>query len=170
MKKKIITSTYLNEAIKHEIKLFLDEDDYYISVKKLVHLSEKFIIRDNVIAMDDGYYILEIIPKKENYALRIFLDNKKNIIEYYFDIIKESGLDSTYKVPYFIDLYLDITVYNNEINILDEEEFINAYKEGDISLEDYNLVLKIKDKLINEIKTGNNKLMNLDYTKYLKDF
>lgn len=75
MKKKIITSTYLNEAIKHEIKLFLDED-----------------------------------------------------------------------------------------------EFINAYKEGDISLEDYNLVLKIKDKLINEIKTGNNKLMNLDYTKYLKDF
>ena len=64
MKKKIITNTYLNEAVKHEIKLFLDEDDYYVSVKKLVQLTEKFIIRNNVIAMDDGYYILEIIPTK----------------------------------------------------------------------------------------------------------
>lgn len=167
MKKKIITNTYLNEAIKHEIKLFLDEEDYYVSVKKLVKLSEKFIIRKNVIAMDDGYYILEIIPKKDNYALRIFLDDKKNVIEYYFDIIKESGLDSIYKVPYFIDLYLDITVYNGEIGILDENEFLDAYKNGDLSEEDYSLVLETKEKLINEIKNNTNKLMNLDLNKYL---
>ena len=103
MKKKIITNTYLNEAIKHEIKLFLDEEYYFVSVKKLVHLSEKFIIRNNVIAMDDGYYILEIIPKNDNYALRVFLNDKKEVIEYYFDIIKESGIDKEYKVPYFND-------------------------------------------------------------------
>ena len=169
MKKKIITNTYLNEAVKHEIKLFLDEDDYYVSVKKLVHLTEKFIIRKNVIAMDDGYYILEIIPKNDNYALRIFLDDKKNIIEYYFDIIKESGLDSIYKVPYFIDLYLDITLYKGEIGILDEDEFLSAYKDGDLSEEDYKLVLETKERLIEEIKNNTNKLMNIDYNKYLKN-
>ena len=105
MKKKIITNTYLREAEQYTIKLFLNEDDYYISVKKLIHLSEKFIIRDNIVAMDDGYYIMEIIPKKGNYALRLFIDNNKRIVEYYFDIIKESAIDEEYKVPYFIDLY-----------------------------------------------------------------
>lgn len=168
MKKKIITNTYLNEAIKHEIKLFLDADDYYVSVKKLVHLSEKFIIRNNVVAMDDGYYILEIIPKNDNYALRIFLNDKKEIIEYYFDIIKESGIDKIYKVPYFIDLYLDITLFNGKISILDEEEFEEAYKNKDITNDDYNLVLKTKERLIKEIETNTNKLMNIDYTKYLE--
>ena len=122
MKKKIITNTYLREAEQYTIKLFLNEDDYYISVKKLIHLSEKFIIRDNVIAMDDGYYIMEIIPKKGDYALRLFIDKNKKIVEYYFDIIKESGMDGEYKVPYFVDLYLDITVlHTGRIDILDED-------------------------------------------------
>ena len=162
MKKKIITNTYLNEAIKHEIKLFLDEEDYFVSVKKLVHLSEKFIIRNNVIAMDDGYYILEIIPKNDNYALRVFLNDKKEVIEYYFDIIKESGIDKEYKVPYFIDLYLDITLFKGQIGILDEEELETARIEKDITEEEYKLVLKTKEKLINEIKTNTNKLMNIE--------
>ena len=168
MKKKIITNTYLNEAIKHEIKLFLDEEDYFVSVKKLVHLSEKFIIRNNVIAMDDGYYILEIIPKNDNYALRVFLNDKKEVIEYYFDIIKESGIDKEYKVPYFIDLYLDITLFKGQIGILDEEELETARIEKDITEEEYKLVLKTKEKLINEIKTNTNKLMNIDFSKYLE--
>lgn len=168
MKKKIITNTYLNEAIKHEIKLFLDEEDYFVSVKKLVHLSEKFIIRNNVIAMDDGYYILEIIPKNDNYALRVFLNDKKEVIEYYFDIIKESGIDKEYKVPYFIDLYLDITLFKGQIGILDEEELETARIEKDITEGEYKLVLKTKERLINEIETNTNKLMNIDFSKYLE--
>ena len=111
MKKKIISKTYLREADKYQIKFYLDEEDYYVSVKKLVHVTDKFIINNgNTIAMDNGYYIVEIIPKKEKYAMRIFLNDKKEVIEHYIDIIKESGLDSEYNIPYFIDLYLDITV------------------------------------------------------------
>lgn len=169
MKKKIITNTYLREAEKYNIKLFLDEDDYYISVKKLIHVSEKFVIRDNIVAMDNGYYIMEIIPKNDNYALRLFIDSNKNIIEYYFDIIKESGIDKEYKVPYFIDLYLDITVlYSGRIDILDEDEFNEAYEKKDITKEDYEIVLKTKERLLNEIKNNTNKLMKIDYLKYLK--
>ena len=169
MKKKIITNTYLREAEKYNIKLFLDEENYYISVKKLIHLSEKFIIRNNVVAMDDGYFIMEIIPKKGNYALRIFIDSNKNIVEYYFDIIKESGIDEEYKVPYFIDLYLDIAVlYTGRIDILDEDEFIEAYEKKDITKEEYEIVLKTKEKLLKEIKKDTNKLMKIDYLKYLK--
>ena len=169
MKKKIISNTYLREAEKYNIKLFLDEEDYYISVKKLIHLSEKFIIRNNVVAMDDGYFIMEIIPKKGNYALRIFIDSNKNIVEYYFDIIKESGIDEEYKVPYFIDLYLDIAVlYTGRIDILDEDELLDAYDKKDISKDDYELVLKTKDRLLEEIKNNTNDLMKIDYMKYLE--
>ena len=169
MKKKIITNTYLKEAEQYTIKLFLNEDDYYISVKKLIHLSEKFIIRDNIVAMDDGYYIMEIIPKKGNYALRLFIDNNKKIVEYYFDIIKESGIDKEYKVPYFIDLYLDITVlYTGKVDILDEDELLEAYDKKDITKKEYEMVLKTKEKLLKEIKNNSNQLMKIDYLKYLK--
>lgn len=169
MKKKIITNTYLREAEQYTIKLFLNEDDYYISVKKLIHLSEKFIIRDNIVAMDDGYYIMEIIPKKGNYALRLFIDNNKKIVEYYFDIIKESGIDKEYKVPYFIDLYLDITVlYTGKVDILDEDELLEAYDKKDITKKEYEMVLKTKEKLLKEIKSNSNQLMKIDYLKYLK--
>ena len=113
MKKKILSNTYLNEAQKYQIKFYLDEEDKYIIVKKLIKLSKLFIIKNNVIAMDDGYYVIEFIPKNKNYALRLFLNDKKEVIEYYFDIIKESCIDKELKIPYFIDLYIDITIQKN---------------------------------------------------------
>ncbi len=168
MKKKILSSTYLKEAQKYQIKFYLDEEDKYIVVKKLIKLSKKFIIQNDVIAMDDGYYVIEIVPKNKNYALRLFLNDKKEIIEYYFDIIKESGIDKELKVPYFIDLYLDITIQKNKkVNILDEEELNDALKSKDITKKDYELVLKVKEQLLKEIKEQSNDLMNLDYMKYL---
>lgn len=168
MKKKILSSTYLKEAQKYQLKFYLDEEDKYIVVKKLIKLSKKFIIQNDVIAMDDGYYVIEIVPKNKNYALRLFLNDKKEIIEYYFDIIKESGIDKELRVPYFIDLYLDITIQKNgKVNILDEEELNDALKSKDITKKDYELVLKVKEQLLKEIEEQSNDLMNLDYMKYL---
>ena len=51
MKKKLLSNTYLNEAEKYQIKFFLDEEDKYVVVKKLIKLSKPFIIKNNVIAM-----------------------------------------------------------------------------------------------------------------------
>lgn len=167
MKKKVITSTYLRETTKHELRIFY-EDDCYISIKKLINITKPFIIANNIIAMDNGYYIVEIIPKIGNCALRLFLDDKKEIIEYYFDIIKESGLTED-KVPYFIDLYLDITVdRNGNINILDQSELDDALREGDISNEDYNLVIRVKDEIINSIKNNTCTLMEKDISRYIE--
>lgn len=33
MKKKMITKTYLRDVSKYQIKLYLDEEDFYVSVK-----------------------------------------------------------------------------------------------------------------------------------------
>ena len=59
MKRKIISNTYLRDVDKYQIKLFLDNDNYYISVKKLIKVREKFIIKDNLCVMDNGYYVFE---------------------------------------------------------------------------------------------------------------
>ena len=170
MKKKIISSTYLRDVDKYQIKLFLDEEDYYIAVKKLIHVKEKFIIQNNLCVMDNGYYIFEVIPKKENYAMRLFLDNKKTPLEYYFDISKNNSLYMDTKIPCYDDLYLDITYLNGKINILDEDELLEAHRIGDITNKDLELVYKVRDKLLEEIKTGTNKVMNIDYKKYLNKF
>ena len=170
MKVKVITNTYLREAEKYQVKLFLDEDDYYVSVKKLIRVTEKFIINDGLCVMDNGYYVLEIVPKNDNYAMRLFFSDKKEPLEYYFDICKNTRLDEVSKVPCYDDLYLDITYLDGDINILDEKELLEAYDNGDISNKDFELVYKVRDKLLNEIKSKTNILMNIDYTKYLEGF
>ena len=52
---------------------------------------------------------------------------------------------------------------------LDEDELYNAYETGDISKEDLSLALNSKEKLLAEIKETTNKLMQIDYMKYLRD-
>ena len=172
MKKKIISNTYLRNVDKYQIRIFLDEDEYYISVKKIIHTNEKFIIKDNLCVIDDNYYVFEVVPKNDNYAMRIFLDDKKNPLEYYFDICKNNGLYENTNIPCYDDLYLDITYLctTGEINILDEDDLIEAYKIGDISKEDLDLVYHMKDRLLDEIKKKKNKAMNIKVKKYLKGF
>lgn len=170
MKTKIITNTYLRDIDKYQIKLYLDEDNYYISVKKLISVRKKFIIKNDLCVIDNGYYVFEVIPKNDNYAMRLFLNSNKEPLEYYFDICKNNRLDSVSKIPCYDDLYLDITYLDGYINILDEDELITAYESGDISKEDYELVYHMKDKLLEEITNKNNEVMNIDYMKYLNDF
>ena len=169
MKKKIMTHTYLRDVSQYRVKLFMDIDDCYISVKKLVKVDIPFVIHGNVTVMDDDFYVLEVVPKNENYAMRLFLNDKKEALEYYFDICKNNRLDSN-KIPCYDDLYLDITYLDGKINILDEKELLEAYKFGDINQEDYDLVYKMKDLLLEEINNKTNKMMNIDYMKYLNDF
>ena len=170
MKKKLLSNTYLNEAEKYQIKFYLDETDKYIVVKKLIKLSKKYIIKNNITLMDNGYYLIEIVPKNKNYALRIFLNDQKEPVEYYIDITKENGIDKDTKIPYFIDLYLDIIIQNNgEVNIIDEDELKDALKNSDITEDDYQLAHCVKENLLKEIDENNNDLINLDYMKYLKE-
>lgn len=167
MKKKILSNTYLRDVSKYQIKFYLDEDDYYVSVKKLIKVEQKFIIDNGLCVIDDDFYILEIVPKNENYAMRLFLDNNKKPLEYYFDICKNNRLDEKSLIPCYDDLYLDITYLDGKIKILDQDELETALVNNEITKADYELVFVVKDKLLEEINNKTNKLMNLDYSKYL---
>lgn len=167
MKKKIISNTYLRDIEKYQFKLYLDEDDYYIAVKKIIKVREKYILKCGLCVMDENYYVFEVIPKNENYAMRLFLNDKKEPLEYYFDISKNPSLYEKTNIPCYDDLYLDITYLDGKIEIKDEDELLEAYESKDITDEDMEIVYKTRDKLLEEIKNHTNKIMNIDYNKYI---
>lgn len=168
MKRKYSSKIFLDVAKEYELDIYYDKEDYYVIVKKFKKVIEPFITLKGNCLIDDGYYILEIIPKNENYTMRIFVNDNKEILEYYFDITYKNGLDEDTNVPYYEDLYLDITVKNNKIEILDEDELQEALNNKEITKEQFDLANITKDELIKSIQNKTNKYMNLDIKKYLK--
>lgn len=168
MERKYSSKIFLDIAKEYEINIYYDKEDYYLIVKKFKKVIEPFITLNGNCLLDDGYFIVEIIPKNENYAIRIFLNDKKETLEYYFDITLRNGLDEESNIPYYDDLYLDITVKDNKIEILDENELQEALNNKEITKEQFDLANKTKDELVKTIKNKTNKHMNLDIKKYLK--
>jgi predicted RNA-binding protein associated with RNAse of E/G family len=77
----------------------------------------------------------------------------------------QNGLDEETRIPYYDDLYTDITVVQKNIEVLDEEELEEALNMGKISKAEYNIANATRDKLIQSI---NNKYMNLNLERYLR--
>ena len=71
MKRKYSSKIFLDIAKEYEINIYYDKEDYYLIVKKFKKVIEPFITLNGNCLLDDGYFIVEIIPKNENYAIRI---------------------------------------------------------------------------------------------------
>lgn len=168
MRKKLISKTYLKDVNKYELNIYFDKEDYFLSVKKFIDVEKPFILESGLCLIDNGYYIVEVIPKRENYAMRVYFNEKKKRIEYYFDISLENGLDEESNIPYYNDLYLDITINREgKIKVLDEDELLDALNKKEITKEEFNLANKTKELLLDSIKNESNKYMKLDLKKYL---
>ena len=168
MRKKLISKTYLRDVEEYNLKIYINNNDYYLCVKKIINTSNPFILTNGICLIDNGYYIVELIPKNENYSIRIYYNEDKEILEYYIDISLKNGLDEETKIPYYDDLYIDITITNGEIEVLDENELVDAYNNKNISINDYELAIETKNKLLREIKEHSNKYINMDFREYLK--
>ena len=168
MRRKLISKTYLKDVEEYELNIYFDKEEYYLSVKKFINVKNPFIIESGLYLIDNGYYIVEVIPEKENYIMRVYFNEKKERIEYYFDITLENGLDKESNIPYYDDLYLDITVnIEGKLKVLDEDELIEALDKKEISKEEFDLANKTKELLLDSIKNESNKYMKLDLEKYL---
>lgn len=168
MRKKLVSKTYLRDVDKYNLKMWVDNNDCYIVAKRIINIKEPFTVSDGRCLIDNGYYIVEVLPKKENYSMRVFFNDKKERLDYYFDITKENGMDEVSNIPYYDDLYLDVTVRDNNIKILDDDELKEALDKMKITKEDYNMAIETKDKLIESIKNKSNKYMNMNLEMYLE--
>lgn len=168
MRKKLISNTYLKGIDKYRLEIFYDNKEYFFSIKRIIDTKNPFILSNGYCLIDNGYYIVEVIPKNENYAMRIFFDKNKKRLEYYFDISLKNGIDEESKIPYYDDLYLDITIDDKgNVVVLDENELREALENKQISKENYNLANETKDRLLDSIKNNTNKFIKLDWESYL---
>lgn len=167
MRKKLISTTYLKDVDRYNLNIFFNQSDYYVCVKKIIDIKTPFVSPIGTYLINNGYYIIEVIPKKENYAMRVFFNEKKERLLYYFDITRSNGVDEKTKIPYYDDLYLDVTFANGEIRVLDEDELQEALDRNLISKDDFVLANKTKDLLVESINKKENKYINLDLESYL---
>ena len=167
MRKKLISKTYLRGVNKYELKIYFNLEDCYISVKKIIDIKEPFILSNGLCVIDNNYYIMEVIPKNENYAMRVFFNNNKEILEYYFDVSLENGLDSESGIPYYDDLFIDVTKTKDKVEILDEDELKEALDNNEISIAYFKLANKVRDILLDQINNENNQYMNMNLKQYL---
>ena len=168
MREKLISKTYLRDVNRYKLEIYYDKEDYYLSIKKILNIEKPFILENGLCLIDNNYYIVEVLPKNENYAMRVYFNEKKERLEYYFDISLKNGLDEETRIPYYDDLYTDITVVQKNIEVLDEEELEEALNMGKISKAEYNIANETRDKLIQSIKNKNNKYKNLNLERYLR--
>ena len=109
----------------------VDEEYFkgYICNVKIKDVNKPLIVNNGVSEIcikDNGYEWFEVYPDNENYAITIMFDEKLNLIEWYFDIAKEVGIENS--IPYEDDLYLDMIITpDGQKLVLDEEELIDAF-------------------------------------------
>lgn len=112
-----------------------------------------------VCIVDHGYVWLQHFPLNGNYVLTSTFNDHGELVQCYFDIARKVGVTEE-SIPYLDDLYLDVVVLpDGKIFTLDEDELIEAYREGIITKEDYDFANQTADELLASIQNGSNYLL-----------
>lgn len=100
---------------------------------RVVYGGKEFIL------CDDGYSGIIFLPDHTHWCASAVFDDKKQVVEWYFDMTKQHGIDER-GIPYFDDLYLDLVVAPDfSVRILDEDELKEALEIGHITQADFDL-------------------------------
>ena len=156
----------------------------YITLKEVNDLTKPHKIPVNgrwITKLDKNYTILEYTPLDKLYNVRVHINDKEQILEYYFDIILQNEIRKIEgkDIPFYNDLYLDVIYYQkvatqtgNFILLDDRDELKDALNDGKIDQEEYDLAYEVANSLMEELLTNNNIFVNRglkDYYKYRKN-
>ena len=160
-----------------------DELNSYVTLKEIINLKEPHSIPVNgkwIRKLDKGFTILEYSPLDKLYNVRVHINDKHEILEYYFDVILDHEIRNIdgKDIPYYNDLYLDVILYTSKatnsssfILLDDRDELKEALKQGKIDQEEYELAYYVANGLMKELREGRNKFVNrklIDYYRYRK--
>lgn len=103
------------------------------------------------VLFDNGYTCVTFLPDIGNWCVNAIYDVDGHIVEWYFDILKDKGIDITGRHFYY-DLYLDVVILPDyQVVILDEDELQEALDSGIIDEDDYNMAYKTSEYIINVV-------------------
>lgn len=175
MKKKYANYHNKEKVIEKDFKCkYFNDEDFvgYICLLTVVKAKERMIVKregKDVVIIDDNFKWLEVYPENnKNICVSILINDKEEIIDWYFDIAKDTKLTEKGE-PYIEDLYLDIILYNSgNIEYLDEDELQDAVNIGDITKDDSELAYKVANELVKKIDGKIKELTDFTY-KYYKE-
>lgn len=155
MKKKYADCSKIDAIEEKEFKKVVLKNDPYFATAcctTILKVKEKWEVsrenKENETILDIGYKWVNLYPKDENFVITAIFNAKLELVEFYFDIAKKVKYKS--RIPYILDLYLDIVITkDNQVIFLDEEELKKALDELVINPKDYELAKKTADKIIN---------------------
>lgn len=134
---------------------------------KFKSINRKINISNGTCILDNNCEWLEFYDYNSKIKLSALYNNKKEIIEWYFDIAREIGNENG--CPYEDDLYLDVVVNpNGEILLLDEDELKEAFDRLEVSQETYDMAYNEANNLMEKLKGNKDKLEKFT-NRYLKD-
>ena len=114
-----------------------------------------YINGERVKKLDKDFTIIEYTPLDKKYNVRIHVNDKKEILEYYFDIIAENKIKDG--IPFYNDLYLDVVYFQpaatkegTYIQLVDCNELEEALKENIIDKEQFDMAYIEAEKLMKE--------------------
>lgn len=121
----------------------------------------------DIVLADNGFMWMQHLPDNSNYALTTMINEDGEIIQWYFDITKQNGIDER-KGPFWDDLYLDVIVLpNSEPILVDEDELEDALVRGMITEDDFKLAYKEANRIMKGIAKDKEKLKQFTH-KYLQ--
>ena len=154
-------------SINNEIRNFqhkyyqkrIDEENFrgYVTYLKMIKIEKPLMVdtgTDTICILDNNYEWVRLYPDNENYVLTIMYNDKGNIVEWYFDVAKEIGVENG--VPYQDDLYLDVVIMpDGEVKVIDEDELEDAFNKKEITIEEYKnnieRLTNLTDSIYNDI-------------------
>ena len=176
IKKKRLNDVYMKEVTKSVIKTKFDQElNAYITYKHSLETTftcKVYVNGKRKVIFDKGYTLLEYSPLDEKYNVRVFIDDKGNILQYYFDVIKNFEIENG--EVYYNDMYLDILYHlpyfadTSYIELADENELIDSFNKGEIDKETFDYCYSVAEKLMNELLKGKNRFVNRGIKDYIK--
>lgn len=166
----------VREVTEMDITIHKSEElNAYITLKEVKKLTQPhyvYINGEKIKKLDENYTILEYTPLDECYNVRVHINDKQEILEYYFDITNENQIREG--VPFYNDLYLDVVYFQpaatkagTYIHLDDQNELKDALKNNIIDEEQYDFAYKTTDKIIAELKENKNVFVNRGIEDYL---
>ena len=151
---------YANRIPGEYTQEYINNDYFtgYACYTKLKDIDKPLVVNNglyDLCIMDNDFLWIMLFPDNDNYVLTIMYDNNYNLIQWYFDVSYNISFDNG--IPYEDDLYLDMIITKEEQElILDEDELMNAFSNGEITKEDvdnaYKVLRYLENKYFNNIE------------------
>lgn len=109
---------------------------------------------------DNGYKWLQIAAENENYWITAMFDDNDNLVQMYSDVTDGNVLGDD---PYFDDLFVDVVLFNDEVFMIDQDDLINAYREGVITTLQYNKAKVVSLRLYDFVKDNKKEIIDYCY-------